>query len=153
MILSLDPVLVLKPLFEADQMALEPRQLIPDAIRYTFCLETENYARGYDDIQEQMESRGYEMYLSKNSWDDTEYKGINTRRVTPDGQRFEVQFHTPESFHAKQHVTHSAYEQLRNPRTGDEERLELEAFQREVSSWIRVPDGATDIPDFKKEGF
>jgi len=73
--------------------------------------------------------------------------------VTPQGQRFEVQFHTPESFHAKQHATHDAYERLRRPQTTDEERRELEDFQREVSSHVQVPDGAADIPDFKKGGF
>ncbi len=56
------------------------------------------------------ENLGYEMCQSRNSWDDAEYKGINTRRVTGGGQRFEVQFHTPESFHARQYVTHGAYE-------------------------------------------
>jgi hypothetical protein len=144
----------------AAQLAVEPDKppsevlgKIPDAIRYTFCLEPQNYARGYYDIKERMESRGHEMYLSKNSWDDSDYKGINTRWTTPEGQRFEVQFHTPESFHAKQYVTHRAYEWIRNPLTSDAERAELEAFQRGVSSWIHVPDGATDIPDFKKEGF
>jgi len=64
-----------------------------------------------------------------------------------------VQFHTPESFHARQYVTHGAYERTRNPLTSDAERAELEAFQREVSSRIQVPDRATDIPNFKKEGF
>ncbi len=76
-----------------------------------------------------------------------------TRWVTGQGQRFEVQVHTAESFHAKQHVTHDAYERIRNPLTRDEGGRELEAFQREVSSRIQVPDGAADIPDFKKEGF
>ena len=41
-----------------------------------------------------LESCGHEMYLSKNSWGNLEYKGINTRWVTQEGQRFEVQFHT-----------------------------------------------------------
>ena len=53
------------------------------------------------------ENLGYEMCQSRNSWDDAEYKGINTRWVTEGGQRFEVQFHTPESFHARQYVTHA----------------------------------------------
>ncbi len=57
------------------------------------------------------------MYLSKNSWGNLEYKGINTRWVTRGGQRFEVQFHTPESFHAKQNITHVSYERIRNPLT------------------------------------
>ena len=93
------------------------------------------------------------MYQSRNSWDDAEYKGINTRWVTQGGQRFEVQFHTPESFNAKQYVTHDAYERIRNPLTSDAERGELEAFQREVSSYVQVPDRAADVPDFKKVGF
>ena len=93
------------------------------------------------------------MIYSKNHWrDDPEYKGINTRWVTPEGQRFEVQFHTAESFHAKQQVTHKSYERIRNPLTQDEERRELEAFQREVCSWITVPEGVRDIPDYHRKG-
>jgi hypothetical protein len=126
---------------------------VPDAIRYTFCFQPGTYTRGYYDIKERTESRGYEMYESRNSWGDAEYKGINTRWVTSDGQRFEVQFHTPESFHAKEHITHTAYERIRSRLTSDVERSELEEFQREVSSWIQVPGSAISIPDFKKEGF
>ena len=128
-------------------------RLIPDAIRYTFCFQSESYARGYYDIKERLENRGYEMYYSRNWWTDPEYKGINTRWVTAEGQRFEVQFHTPESFHAKHDVTHAAYERIRDPTTSRRELRELHAFQRTVSAWIDVPDGAADIPDFKKEGF
>jgi hypothetical protein len=93
------------------------------------------------------------MYLSKNSWSSQEYKGINTRWVTSAGQRIEVQFHTSESFHAKQYVTHDAYERIRNPMISDRERRDLRDFQREVSSAIHIPDGAAEIPDYKKEGF
>ena len=128
-------------------------QQVPDAIRYTFCLRSETYTTGYFDITERLESLGYEMYESKNSWNAAEYKGINTRWVTLERQRFEVQVHTPESFHAKQYITHVAYERIRNPLTSDEERTELKAFEREVYSHIEVPDGAGDIPGFKKEGF
>jgi hypothetical protein len=93
------------------------------------------------------------MIYSKNHWrDDPEYKGINTRWVTPDGQRFEVQFHTPESYHAKQEVTHASYERLRSPLTQDAERAELRSFQREVCRWIDVPEGATTIPDHQRKG-
>ena len=128
-------------------------RLIPDAIRFTYCFQAENYTRGYYDIRERLESRGHEMYYSKNYWAHPEYKGVNTRWVTPEGQRFEVQFHTPDSFHAKHQVTHLAYERIRDPATPRAEKRELHEFQREVSSWIHVPDGATDVPDIKKEGF
>jgi hypothetical protein len=138
---------------EPDKTPTEIVRAIPDAIRYTFCFRPDTYTQGYYDIKERLESRHYEMYESRNSWEGAEYKGINTRWVTPKGQRFEVQFHTPESFHVKQHVTHGAYEQIRNPLVSSEERAELKAFQREVASRIQIPEGATDIPDFKKEGF
>jgi hypothetical protein len=126
---------------------------IPDTIRYTFCIQAESYTVGYWDIRDRLEACGYEMYLSKNSWEGQEYKGINTRWMTPDGERFELQFHTPESYHAKQEVTHQAYERERNPLTSKKELQELKAFQREVSSWIPVPVGPTDIPTYRRKGF
>ena len=106
----------------AEQAAAEPDKSssailrkIPDALRFTCCFEPGNYAGGYYDIKARLEGAGHEMYRSTNHWADPEYKGINTRWITQQGQRFEVQFHTPESFHAKEHVTHEAYERLRRP--------------------------------------
>jgi len=136
-----------------DARPQEILQQVPDAIRYTFCLRPETYTTGYHEIKERLESLGYEMYERRNSWNGAEYKGLNTRWVTAEGQRFEVQIHTRESFHAKEYITHDAYERIRNPLTSDEERTELKAFQREVCLYIRVPDGAGEISDFKKKGF
>jgi hypothetical protein len=138
---------------EPRMTAAEALREVADAIRYTYCFQPENYTRGYWDIKERFESRGYEMYYSKNWWTNPEYKGINTRWMTQDGERFEVQFHTPDSFHAKHFVTHDAYKRIRDPATSRAELRELHAFQRAVSSRIQVPDGAADIPDYKKEGF
>ena len=136
-----------------DKPPVEIMREVPDAVRYTFCARSDCYTRAYYDLKERLESRGYEMYESRNSWDGTEYKGINTRWVTQAGQRFEVQFHTSESYHAKEYVTHRAYERIRNTLTSDEEREELKEFQQEVCAHIRVPNGALDISDFKKDGF
>lgn len=126
---------------------------VADAIRFTYCFPPGNYTMGYHHIREQLTTRGYQMYYSENSWTKPEYKGINTRWVTAEGQRFEVQFHSPESFHAKHHVTHAAYEGIRDPTTSRAERRELHAFQREVCSRIQVPDDAADIPNYRREGF
>jgi hypothetical protein len=131
----------------------DPRDVvgkIPDAIRYTFCFEAKNYAEGYWDIGARLQDRGFEMYHSRNWWADPEYKGINTRWITSEGRRFEVQFHTSESFHAKHVVTHGAYERLRDPSTTEGERRDLREYQREVSSWIPLPAGATDIADHRR---
>jgi hypothetical protein len=129
-----------------------PRDLarqITDAIRYTFCFEPTDYSGGYWHVKQQLEARDYRMVYSKNHWrDDPEYKGINTRWVTAEGQRFEIQFHTAESFHAKQELTHRSYERLRNSLTSDDERHELRLYQREVCRWIAAPEGATAIADY-----
>ena len=138
---------------EPRMTAVEALHEVSDAIRYTYCFQLDAYVKGYYDINERLESRGHEMWFSKNWWTHREYKGINTRWISPDGQRFEVQFHTQESFHAKHHVTHAAYERIRDPTTSRRELRELHEFQKEVCSRIRVPDGAGAIPDFRKEGF
>jgi hypothetical protein len=145
----------------AEQVKAEPDRTpddmvrsMPDAVRYTFCGEDHSYAAGFGEVKQRLQAEGYHMSECRNFWSNTEYKGINTRWETSDGQRFEVQFHTPESFHAKQELTHWAYERLRLPRSivGRAERQELLAFEREVSSRINVPGGALDIPDYKKDG-
>ena len=91
------------------------------------------------------------MYLSRNSWGNLEYKGINTRWVTQEGQRFEVQFHTPESFHAKQNITHEAYERIVILDLGWE-RMEL-ANSSEKCRRGSDSQGPLDVPDYKKEGY
>ena len=137
---------------EPDRTPAQMVRQINDAIRYTFCFKTANYADGYRDVKQRLESHECRMVYSENHWhDDPEYKGINTRWVTPEGQRFEVQFHTSESYDAKQQVTHASYERLRNPLTHDDERQELRAFQRDGCYWITVPEGVADIADYPPE--
>jgi hypothetical protein len=90
--------------------------------------------------------------MRRNSWESSQYKGINTQWRTAEGQKFEVQFHTAESFEAKQ-LTHGAYERLRNTLTDKREMRELRAFQRQVAGRIPVPDLVGGIIDFsEKEG-
>lgn len=121
---------------------------IKDAIRYTFQYPEATYARGVHADVERLKGEGFEQVDLRNSWSNQEYKGINTRwRIPGSGQLFEVQFHTRNSFEAKQE-THSAYEMLRDPATSKAEQRSLEAFQRAVSSRIPIPYGATDIPNY-----
>jgi hypothetical protein len=135
-----------------DATTKEIARQIPDAIRYTFCATPDSYSEVYWTVKGQLEACGYSMYYGQNHWGEAQYKGINTRWVTPEGQRFELQFHTPESFHAKQAITHVSYERLRSALTADSERRELMSFQREVSSWIAAPAGAAEIPNYREEG-
>jgi hypothetical protein len=48
-------------------------------------------------------------------------------------------------------MTHRAYERLRQPGVSTAERRELMNFQELVSSYLPVPGGAQDIPDFDKD--
>jgi hypothetical protein len=135
-----------------DASPAELMREIPDAIRYTFCAHSEDYQHAYMEISDLLHAQGHEMRYSHNHWNDSQYKGINTRWVTPTGQQFEVQFHTAESLQAKQEITHTSYERLRNALTKEEERGELKAFQQDVSSSVPVPEGAAKIPNYRQEG-
>lgn len=123
---------------------------INDAVRYTFCFSAESYVAGHDYVGRHLESAGYRKDYGPNYWlDDPDYKGINTCWTTPDGGRFELQFHTRESFFAKEQLTHPAYRRLRVPTTTPQERVELVAFQRQVSAAVPKPRDITQIPDHR----
>ena len=123
---------------------------MPDALRYTYQFENDRYTSGYWDTHNRLMENGYSLDFRRNSWNNSQYKGLNTRWRTPEGQLVEIQFHTPESFAAKQ-LTHKAYERIRSPATSDLERDDLYAFQAEVSAYILLPDGALTIPDYREE--
>ena len=121
---------------------------VHDGVRYTLQYDDAEYTNGvYSDIG-QMKDHGFELTRLKNLWNDAEYKGINSQWLDREtGQAFEMQFHTPVSFEAKQ-ITHKAYERIRNPLTTEKESGELRDYQREVSSKIPTPIGAPDIPEY-----
>src|SRR5579859_156184 len=130
--------------------AADAVKTINDAIRYTFCFGGDHYVRGHDDVQARLESAGCRMTYRKNHWpDDPHYKGINSRWTTPDRGRFELQFHTRESFYAKEQLTHPAYRRLRQPTTTAPERRELLAFQSKVSAAVPEPAEVRRVTDFK----
>ena len=123
--------------------------LVKDAIRYTFCYPEDRYCEGVLADCERIEAEGFGRFDRKNSWDEDEYKGINSRWRAPDGEQlFEVQFHTQASFDAKQE-THSAYERLRALPEDEAEVRQLRAYQREVTAKMPIPPGAADIPDYR----
>jgi hypothetical protein len=123
-------------------------KLVKDAIRYTFQYPQERYAPGVEADCARLKEQGFELVELRNSWANEEYKGINSRwRIPEKGQLFEVQFHTDDSFRAKQE-THAAYEVLRNPMSSESEQNEAAQFQRRVTSRIPIPPGATNIPDY-----
>lgn len=121
---------------------------LPDLIRYTYQLSNDRYIDGYWEACRRLQEVGYGIEFSRNFWGSTQYHGINTRWRLPTGQLIEVQFHTDESFSAKQ-LTHEAYERIRTTEPLDLERGELYDFQSEVTSHVHVPEGAPAISDYR----
>jgi hypothetical protein len=141
----------------AENLALKPGSLadkeasaIPDAVRYTYQLSSESYTKGYEEACNRLQLDGYTLIRSKNLWTDEQYKGINSRWQTSNGQLFEVQFHTRDSFEAKQ-LTHPAYERIRSNLATKEEMGELHEFQELATKGVGVPPGAVEIPNFEIE--
>jgi hypothetical protein len=124
---------------------------IHDGIRYTFVFEADHYVDGIDETRSKIEEEGYELIEMRPSWHTDEYKGTNSRwRDSSNGVLFEVQWHTPASWEAKQ-KTHEAYEKIENTETSLEEKERLRAYQREVCATVPVPPGALEMRGYKKE--
>jgi hypothetical protein len=138
----------------ADEPGAEPTDLaadIPDAVRYTYLFAEDHYSDGIWRAHSSLEDQGFELQARRSSWENQEYKGVNSRWLDQaSGQLFEVQFHTEQSWAAKQQ-THEAYEGIAAATTSVGERERLRAYQRKVSSSVPIPSGALDIPDYRKD--
>ena len=138
----------------ADEPGAEPADLaasIPDAIRYTYLFTNDHYTEGVWQVHSSLEGQGFELEVRRNSWDNDEYKGINSRWRDPaNGQLFEVQFHTSLSWEAKQR-THDAYEGISATATPASQKERLREYQREVSASVPIPPGSLDVSNYRKD--
>lgn len=140
----------------AKQIALEPdtpaenlAARIHDGIRYTFTFRAQWYSDGTRQAEGLLADQGCELVARKPNWKGDEYRGINTQwRDTSSGQLFEVQFHTSESWDAKQR-THDAYEKIECPTTTPAERVRLREFQREIVTMVPIPPGALEFVEYR----
>lgn len=98
-----------------------------DVIRYTGVADHDNLYGLYIAVMSQLETDGYKIVKVKNTWSDTlnPYRGVNTIIQAPNGQNFELQFHSPESFDLKQHELHELYEEYRKTSTSVARKREL----------------------------
>ena len=112
-----------------------------DVIRYTYQDNPLNLTNAYMNVTDAMKAKGYEVIRVKNTWLDkhSAYKGVNCIFKAPSGQKFEVQFHTPESFKIKDGPMHKLYEQSRLETTTPEKQAELNKKMFELSAQLEVP--------------
>jgi len=130
---------------QAAKTALDETVLgINDALRYTISFPKEGYYSAFEKTIASLERQGYKVAAFNNFWQkagttfDTGYRGINATLISPNGQKFELQFHTPESFKLKME-THSLYEEVRLPTTPKPRKDELRKLQIEMANKIPIP--------------
>lgn len=114
---------------------------IKDIIRYTLGAGADNLSDKTLKVIDKFEQEGYNTIKIKNTWEpDSSYNGINTFIKTPNGQVFEMQYHTPESFKLKNGELHKLYEKQRKILDDEsEEYLDIEDQMIELSSKLAFP--------------
>ncbi|TQL02662.1 hypothetical protein [Cellulomonas sp. SLBN-39] len=117
---------------------------IKDAVRYTAQVPDEHFAQGVDDVTDQLTEAGFTPVSWKNTFGQPGYQGINSAWRSPDGQVFELQFHTPTSFDVKMRG-HDLYEQLRLPNLSAHDRARLEAEMQRLFDTVPTPPDARTI--------
>lgn len=88
---------------------------VKDIVRYTLGTDDAGaLVKGMENAIDELSKLGYNTIAVKNSWEDplNPYKGINTTVIAPNGQKFEIQYHTKASFEVKEKM-HALYEKQR----------------------------------------
>ena len=118
-----------------------------DVIRYTEVYPPDNLSKGTNDSLAEYASRGYSVDRVKNTWNDENptYKGINANLTSPDGQTFEVQFHTQESFDLKTDELHSLYKERRTVSDDNPKAIELEDKMKDLSAGLESPKNVDEV--------
>jgi hypothetical protein len=112
---------------------------ISDANRYTMIAEPSGYRAAAQSVIEDLRSRGYEARV-KNYWQEgSNYKGVNVALVDHEGNKIELQFHTPESFALKENENHPLYEEYRQLTEGTPRAVELNNQMVANSARLETP--------------
>jgi hypothetical protein len=112
---------------------------ISDANRYTMIAEPSGYRAAAQSVIEDLRSKGYEAQV-KNYWQEgSNYKGVNVALVDHEGNKIELQFHTPESFALKENENHPLYEEYRQLTAGTPRAVELNNQMVANSARLETP--------------
>lgn len=121
--------------------------MMSDAVRYTMMQESGDYTATAENALSKLAAEGYSL-RQKNFWAPGDpYQGINVAVTSPDGQKFELQFHTPESLAVKDRI-HPMYEQFRVSKDNNK-RAQLWNEMTELAATIPVPSNVEAIPELK----
>ncbi len=120
----------------------ETAYAVSDMVRYTAEFSPEEYVAKTEQMLADMERRGFKVTRFRNTWKpDAPYAGVNVQLAAPNGYRFELQFHTPESFYLKEKINHPLYEEARLESTSMSRRAELDREMKANVATLTRPDG------------
>lgn len=113
---------------------------VKDIVRYTYTAPPDELTEKALKAIDTHKDLGYNTIEVKNYWlnKHNPYNGINTTISTPDGQRFELQYHTLESYEVKDKM-HSDYEKWRLMDKSLDEAQELRKTMFMQSTGMTVP--------------
>ena len=117
-----------------------------DVLRFTMTLPPSSYVNSFNQIKTTLNGKGYTFKKLWNAWvkSDGSYKGINSTFTTKNKFDFELQFHTDQSFAAKQ-KTHHDYEKFRLPTTPESEKAMLIDRMKKAYDDVTIPQNIEDI--------
>ena len=117
---------------------------VGDVLRYTMVISPEKYADSVQSSMYNLMDKGYRVVKFRNAWGDKYYQGINVVMLDKNDCKFEVQFHTPQSFDIKT-KSHEFYEIRRSSTATDEERQQAIKDSIEINSLVDMPSGADSV--------
>lgn len=119
---------------------------VKDILRYTYTASPEELSFHTLKAIESYKNIGYNTIEVKNYWlnKSNPYNGINTTIKSPDGQKFELQYHTPESYVVKD-AMHVLYEKWRLLNKASPEAVALRKQMHEMSTKMKVPKDISEV--------
>lgn len=144
-----DPISLSRKLLniqKTDNLTLDEATFkLKDGLRYTYVIESDKYTNTTRNIIDSLNKQGYNTYTLKNTWNKEGYKGINATFIDNSGNKFEIQFHTEESFVEKTSLTHDVYEIYRNDYVKDEPKEIAKQIQKTFDETLVPPPKVKEI--------
>ncbi len=123
-----------------------------DTLRYTFLLESETYVFNFRQTLNHLKNLDYRVPEKRiwNAWKnigtvfDNGYRGINITVISSQRRKFELQFHTRESFDLKTE-THKLYKQIKSNATSSETKSRIKKELVKTAGEIQIPQGVKKL--------
>ncbi len=123
-----------------------------DALRYTFLISAERYVFAFKKTVHFLKELNYKIPEKRiwNAWNnigtvfDNGYRGINITIISSQYLKFELQFHTKESFDLKM-KTHKLYKQMKLNLISSQKKDEIKTELVKMANEIKLPEGVKKL--------